>query len=618
MNQYSLSLSTCVENVKRNILSFALRGNYFLEFTKLKMTHGQKRIILIGTPDHGNLGDHAIAFSEKNFFKDNFPSVFVVEITGCNFSYNRRCIKKFISDDDVIVITGGGFLGSLWIAEEILVFSILSLFPNNKVIIFPQTIFFENTSFGRLLLDISKDMCRKHKNFHICLRDNDSYHLVKERLFANENVNCYLIPDMVLYLNCASIPSCRKEEVILCLREDKESCLLAREKAKILDHLQKIGMSIHEISTVRPYFVSISDREQELKQIFSIFSSSRLVITDRLHGMLFAVITGTPCIALDNLSGKVSGAYEWLRSFESIQIVNCFDELPTLLDTMLHSNYCYEYDPSRFYRYYQILLDLIDFSGSPILPQVQNIAHISCDDTYLMFTELIDHQHDWVSIFQSQLLKDLKLLHDEFGAKFTFYLPASVGKYHVRNIPDSFKAEFTAASNWLKFGFHCSDINKRVASGSGYEEFCSSYFEVYNAIVSFASPQSVARVLRLHRFYGSSDAVSFLLSQGITGLLCADDNRISYDLTSEEAAYLRKYGELTKNSMRYFRTDIRYDTDRDVINSLLHYHGTVCNGDEEKKVILFFHESLYSKIYKSLIESVIWLRVNGYSFGFLE
>ena len=46
------------------------------------------------------------------------------------------------------------------------------------------------------------------------------------------------------------------------------------------------------------------NREQLLKQKIEEFQSAELVITDRLHGMIFSVITGTPCIAFDNLMRK--------------------------------------------------------------------------------------------------------------------------------------------------------------------------------------------------------------------------------------------------------------------------------------------------------------------------
>ena len=34
------------------------------------------------------------------------------------------------------------------------------------------------------------------------------------------------------------------------------------------------------------------------------------MITDRLHGMIFAYITNTPCIAIDNSNGKVKNFYK--------------------------------------------------------------------------------------------------------------------------------------------------------------------------------------------------------------------------------------------------------------------------------------------------------------------
>lgn len=37
------------------------------------------------------------------------------------------------------------------------------------------------------------------------------------------------------------------------------------------------------------------------------FRECELVITDRIHGMIFAAITGTPCIALSNY--KIKGTY---------------------------------------------------------------------------------------------------------------------------------------------------------------------------------------------------------------------------------------------------------------------------------------------------------------------
>jgi len=46
------------------------------------------------------------------------------------------------------------------------------------------------------------------------------------------------------------------------------------------------------------------------------FSSSKLVVTDRLHGMVFAALAGTPCVVMGNCNYKVKGIYNWIENKE--------------------------------------------------------------------------------------------------------------------------------------------------------------------------------------------------------------------------------------------------------------------------------------------------------------
>ena len=49
------------------------------------------------------------------------------------------------------------------------------------------------------------------------------------------------------------------------------------------------------------------------------FSSSKIVITDRLHGLIFSKITSTPCIAIDNSNNKIRETYNaWLKGNKNI------------------------------------------------------------------------------------------------------------------------------------------------------------------------------------------------------------------------------------------------------------------------------------------------------------
>ena len=59
--------------------------------------------------------------------------------------------------------------------------------------------------------------------------------------------------------------------------------------------------------TVLSYDVSVEKREEELKRKFNEFKSAKLVVTDRLHGMVFAAITGTNCIVINSKSPKNEG-----------------------------------------------------------------------------------------------------------------------------------------------------------------------------------------------------------------------------------------------------------------------------------------------------------------------
>ena len=64
-----------------------------------------------------------------------------------------------------------------------------------------------------------------------------------------------------------------------------------------------------------------------------------LVITDCLHGMLFCAITGTPCIAVDQISHKVRGEYKWISELPFIYFAERIDDISDiLLDKLVNSD----------------------------------------------------------------------------------------------------------------------------------------------------------------------------------------------------------------------------------------------------------------------------------------
>ena len=80
---------------------------------------------------------------------------------------------------------GGGYLGTLWISEENRFRKVVQAFNKNKIIVFPQTVYFSNDEEGRRQLEISKEIYSSNSSLHVILRDLKSYNYFQEITFYN-------------------------------------------------------------------------------------------------------------------------------------------------------------------------------------------------------------------------------------------------------------------------------------------------------------------------------------------------------------------------------------------------------------------------------------------------
>lgn len=316
------------------------------------ISNKNRRIILFGTSDQNNLGDHAISIAEVQFIRERFPDNKLIEISKDRFYSTRQRLKKMIKKNDVVVITGGGFLGDLWMTEEQLVRDVINDYNDNPTIIMPQTIYFKAKSKEKLK---SYDTYTSNSRLSICVRDKNSYNLIRKDIPNFENL--FLFPDMVLALK--SSPGRNREGVVLCLRLDLEKNINESDVQFIKDEILKRGFNYKCTSTLTKSRVPILVRKFFLDKKLREFSGAKLVITDRLHGMIFAAITGTPCIAFDNLSHKVSGVYEWIQSLDYIQCIDSVHKIPEAIDKVLSNKEC-QYDNDFLEKYFNELANLIN------------------------------------------------------------------------------------------------------------------------------------------------------------------------------------------------------------------------------------------------------------------
>ena len=328
-----MSMNVNVRGMINRIQNRLEREQYYRKIeTRLK--EKSPKIILIGTPEHGNLGDHAIAEAELDYFRDHYSSIEVVEITGQHYRHRSDKIKNKVKKDDIVCITGGGFLGDLWMIEEEMVRNIIQTFDENRMYIFPSTIHFRDDENGQKELDKSIDIYSKHKDLHIVLRDQASISVAHMLLGEHADDRIIHTPDIVLYMNKTEQEH-RRSGLLLCFRDDKEKILIAEDEHKIKRLADKLGTRCHYTNTVVPINIRIDERAVALEKKYDEFRSAQMVITDRLHGMIFSAITGTPCIALNNLSGKVKGVYAWISHLPYVVCVDSINDIENLMEPMM-------------------------------------------------------------------------------------------------------------------------------------------------------------------------------------------------------------------------------------------------------------------------------------------
>lgn len=263
-------------------------------------------IWFVGSAHYDNIGDQAISYATIKFLNDNYPNHNVIEIRLCDYYKYLKAMKKLAKKDDIIVMQGGGNMGFYYFGAEQNRRSIIKNFPENPIIIFPSTIDYGTSPRAIQELNNSIKIYGKHKNLTICAREQKSYSAMKE-LYKNNQI--ILVPDIVLSLNMPDF-DLKRDKIGLCLRRDIEKTNLSNE---IFDKFKNESKFVVTDNVSVEKNITSEMREKIFIDKLKEFASYEVVITDRLHTMIFCTITKTPCLFLDNSNGKVNGVYSlWI------------------------------------------------------------------------------------------------------------------------------------------------------------------------------------------------------------------------------------------------------------------------------------------------------------------
>lgn len=269
---------------------------------------------LVDFPNYPNVGDSAIWLGEQAYLKTRQVKV----VFGCDTeNYQREQMANAITEETIILLQGGGNLGDLWPWHQKLREKVIADFPNNRIIVFPQSIHFRNA----VSLQQAKEVFETHKALTLMVREKQSLEIAREH-FKVTTVHC---PDMAFFLGALTAKSKPIAAVSCLLRTDAEARELEIPTSN--ENVLADDWVIDDANLKTQSVDSNSGNVHEQKlQLYDLFATQRLergckmlgqgrtVVTDRLHGHILSILMGIPHIVLDNSYGKIRAVYDtWTK-----------------------------------------------------------------------------------------------------------------------------------------------------------------------------------------------------------------------------------------------------------------------------------------------------------------
>ncbi|MFS0852620.1 polysaccharide pyruvyl transferase family protein [Microbacterium sp. 179-I 3D4 NHS] len=286
----------------------------------LKRDRNAPTVFLLCTHEWGNLGDLAINYNAVALLESAFPDRPVFAISRSALAANWQRLTDAVDAHDLIAVNGGGNLGDLWPHEEAARLAVVARFPHNRIVSLPQSIHFRDTANLRA----SMAAYDRHPRLLLTVRDDPSLDIARSHLAEESVVRAEELATRQLY----PFPfRPRLSRTLFAERADLErrpGSRIAELRAAAAD----AGIRTVVTDTVVPD-VRFSNLELGAKLVYDKideFHASDLVVTDRLHGALFALIAGRPVVVFENSYGKIGAA---LRS-----LVPAFAERIVFADDM--------------------------------------------------------------------------------------------------------------------------------------------------------------------------------------------------------------------------------------------------------------------------------------------
>lgn len=291
--------------------------------------------VLYETPYYNNIGDLLIWEGELQFLQ-SLPYSMLASHSRFTYKPNDK-----ITPQTVILLQGGGNFGDIWRPCQEFRLKIIADYPFNPIIIFPQTVYYENTE----IMKKDAKLMSKHPNLTICARDKKSYEILQENFSYNQIL---LVPDMAFYIDPHKLKKYMKHPLdssLIIKRKDKEQsnfdfsslhCSYTNIKTGDWPSMEKrmltteIGLKMTGFHRhFGPFLGFITDayfnsyyRSHLIKIGVKFVSSYKEIYTTRLHVAILCTLLQKPFYFINNSYGKNLTFYEtWLKNIDEIHFL---------------------------------------------------------------------------------------------------------------------------------------------------------------------------------------------------------------------------------------------------------------------------------------------------------
>ena len=368
-NDEFLKISNQIKNINPLAICFDYKEIYaqgYFEFHENKsLGHdiaNSSRFVIINILDTDNIGDHAIAISQKEYFSKHFENE-IIEFPYSIVSSHINIIKKYIREKDIIILTGGGYLNTFWASCFDIVSNIVRTFTDNNIILMPQTIYFENNEKKEIALVSTQNTFSAHRKLLLCAREETSLKIIKE---CYPTCKALLLPD-IAFSSSMIKPTKERKGIGIGLRHNSkgnENLNLLTEKdyahlLQLCSNIDDVFITSQRNSSLNGYF-NLKERDHLVREKLQEVAGYKLYVTDYLHGSIFSLVAGTPCLSIANATGKSVNVYDtWLSQIAGVHMSSKPHDITIgVLEKLIDTNVDYRSD--CFSRHFDSLKNYID------------------------------------------------------------------------------------------------------------------------------------------------------------------------------------------------------------------------------------------------------------------